>query len=94
MLVRDNFKFLYIQINFPAYEDYLCSNFKWFDSHAKCFGEKWQKRNFGAHCFLYSCSYFSTNFSLFVTCDMHDALNQKNNSSFDFSLKAILLIFF
>ena len=34
LVVRDNFKNLYIQINFPAYKDYLCSNFKWFDSHA------------------------------------------------------------
>ena len=41
LVVRDNFKILYIQINFPAYKDYLCSNFKWFDSHAKNFGEKW-----------------------------------------------------
>ena len=34
LVVRDNFKILYIQINFPAHKDYLCSNFKWFDSHA------------------------------------------------------------
>ena len=33
LVVRENFKILYIQINFPAYKDYLCSNFKWFDSH-------------------------------------------------------------
>ena len=26
LVVRDNFKTLYIQINFPAYKDYLCSN--------------------------------------------------------------------
>ena len=39
LVVRDNFKILCIQINFPAYKDYRCSNFKWFDSHAKMFGE-------------------------------------------------------
>ena len=33
----DNFKVLFIQINFPAYKDYLCSNFKWFDIMRKCF---------------------------------------------------------
>ena len=40
LVVWDNFKILYIQINFPAYKDYLCSNFKWFDSHAEMFGKK------------------------------------------------------
>ena len=40
LVVRDNFKILYIQINFPAYKDYLCNNFKWFDTHAKMCGEK------------------------------------------------------
>ena len=29
-----------------------------------------------------------------LTCELNDALNQKNNSSFDFSLKAILLQYF
>ena len=28
LVVRDNFKILYIQINFPANKDYFCSNFK------------------------------------------------------------------
>ena len=37
----DNFKILYSRINFPAYKDYLCSNFKWLDSNAKMVGEKW-----------------------------------------------------
>ena len=42
LVVRGYFKILYIYmyINFPAYKDYLCSNFKWFDSHAKISGEK------------------------------------------------------
>ena len=40
LVVRDHFKILYIQINFPAYKDYPCSNLKWFDSHAKIIGEK------------------------------------------------------
>ena len=34
LVVRDGFKILCIQINFPVYKDYLCSKFKWFDSHA------------------------------------------------------------
>ena len=36
--------------------------------------------------------FFSLNKFQF-TCDLHDALNQKNNSSYDFSLKTILLQF-
>ena len=43
LVVRDNFKILYIQIDFPAYKDSLCINFenlKWFDSQAKSLGEK------------------------------------------------------
>ena len=60
---------LYIQINFPAYKHYLCSNFKWFDNHVKIVGAKLWECNFGAYCFLSSC--FLTNFSLLVTCIMH-----------------------
>ena len=41
LAVRDNFKILCIQIKFPAYKDYLCNKFQWFDSHAEIFGEKW-----------------------------------------------------
>ena len=44
LVVRDNFKILYIlyiQINFPAYKDYFCNNFEWFDSHAKKIWRKW-----------------------------------------------------
>ena len=37
LVVRDNFQILCIQINFSAYKDYLCSNFKWFDGHASFF---------------------------------------------------------
>ena len=39
---RGNFKILYISIIFPAYKDTfnLDSDFKWFDSHAKIFGDK------------------------------------------------------
>ena len=33
LIIRDTFKILCIQFNFPAYKDYLCSKFKWFDSH-------------------------------------------------------------
>ena len=40
LVVKDNFNILCIQINLPAYKDYLYSNFKWFDSHAKSCGEK------------------------------------------------------
>ena len=90
LVVRDNFKILYSQINFPAYKDYLFSNSKWFNSHAKMFGEKRLKGNDGAYCFLYSCFFNKFQF----TCDLHDALNQTDNSSFDFSLEAILLPFF
>ena len=47
LVVRDNFKILYIlfllfiQIKFPAFKDYICKNFKWFDSHAKKIEKKW-----------------------------------------------------
>ena len=47
LVVRDNFKILYIlfllfiQIKFPAFKDYLCKNFKWFDSYAKKIETKW-----------------------------------------------------
>ena len=43
LVVRDNVKILYIQINFPAHKNYLCSNFKWFNSHANCFERNGQK---------------------------------------------------
>ena len=41
LIVRDNLKILYIQINFSAYKDYLCSNLKWFNCDVNIFGEKW-----------------------------------------------------
>ena len=50
LVVRDNFKILYIlyiQINFPAYKDYLCNNFEWFDSHAKKIGENGKMKFWG-----------------------------------------------
>ena len=69
LVIRDNFKILYIQINFPAYKDYLCSNFKWFDSHTKMFGEN-GKNVILVH-IVFCIVVFSTNFSLLVTCMMH-----------------------
>ena len=47
MVVRNNFKRLYSQINFPVYKDYLCRNFKWFASHAKFFENNGKNDFFG-----------------------------------------------
>ena len=44
LVVSDNFKISCIQINLPVYKDYVCGNFKWFDSHANLFGEKKGKK--------------------------------------------------
>ena len=49
----------------------------------------------GKNVILGHISFFIAVFNKFqFTCDLHDALNQKNSSSFDFSSKAILLQFF
>ena len=50
--------------------------------------EKKLTRNFGANCFL--CMFFSR---FQFTCDVHDALQQKNSKSFYFYWKGILLQF-
>ena len=66
LVVSDNFKVPCIQINLPVYKDYLCSNFKWFDSHVNLFGEKGKNVILGNTAFCIGI--FSTDFSLPVTC--------------------------
>ena len=85
LVVRDDFKILYIQISFPAYKDaykdYLFSNFKWFDIIVRNVLERNGKNVILGH--IAFCIFVFQQISVYSS--LHGALNQKNNSSFDFS---------